>query len=158
MKKKLIYKEIEIDKRYGNNQGKLLKEVIGTLMHSFPQMLFISLPFVALFLKVMYTRYKQFYYVSHAIFTIHFYIFVFIMMLITIGISKFKNFTNLDWLSYINGLIAIIILFYLYKAMRNFYQQLRAKTILKYFLFLFSFSLLTIFLLITFFFVSIFQA
>ena len=121
------------------------------------RMLFISLPFIALFLELLYIRHKQFYFVSHAIFTIHFFIFVFIMMFGIIGVSKLKNLVNWDWVGYINGVITIAIFFYLYKAMRNYYGQRRAKTILKYFLFLFSFFILILFLLTTFFFVSIFQ-
>jgi len=155
--KKLVNKQIEINEKYHNDQNKLLEAIINTLLHSFPQMLFISLPLVTLFLKLLYIRRKKFYYVSHAIFIIHFYIFVFIVMLINIGVSKLKNYTNLDWIGYINGLLALAIFYYLYKAMRNFYQQRRGKTILKYFIFLFSFLLLIVFLLGIFFFVSIFK-
>lgn len=156
-KRKLIYKYIDINSRFANDQAKLLKEVVSTFIHDFPQMLFISLPFIALFLELLYIRHKQFYFVSHAIFTIHFFIFVFIMMFGIIGVSKLKNLVNWDWVGYINGVITIAIFFYLYKAMRNYYGQRRAKTILKYFLFLFSFFILILFLLTTFFFVSIFQ-
>lgn len=155
--RQLIYKGIEVNQKYGNDKGKAVKSLIEDLMHHFPQMLFVSLPFLALFLKLLYIRRKDFYYVSHAIFAIHFYIFVFIAMLVSIGISKMENFTGWDWMSYINVLISLIVFFYLYKAMRNFYKQRRAKTILKYFLLLFSFLFLTIFLFLVFLFISIFQ-
>jgi hypothetical protein len=120
-------------------------------------MLFISLPFVALLLQLLYVRRKNFYYVAHAIFTIHLYIFVFIVMLIEIGISQLTGVHSLGWLHYINVLLTIAIFFYLYKAMRNFYEQRRFKTILKYFLFLFSFFILIIFIFIIFAMVSVFQ-
>jgi hypothetical protein len=155
--KKLRSKQLGMNEKYNHDQNKIFQAVINTLMHSFPQMLFISLPFVALFLKFLYIRRKKFYYVSHAIFIIHFYIFVFIVMMVNMGVSKLKNFSNLDWIGYINGLLALAIFYYLYKAMRNFYQQRRGKTILKYFIFLFSFLLLIVFLLGIFFFVSIFK-
>lgn len=155
--RKLVYKEIEMNDKYRHDQGKLLTAVITAFIHNFPKVLFISLPFIALFLRLLYIRHKQFYYVSHAIFSIHFFIFVFIMMLIPIAVSKLWVLLNWQWMGYFNGLIAVIILFYLYKAMRNFYEQRRAKTILKYFLFLFSFLFLSTFLLILFFFISVFQ-
>jgi Protein of unknown function (DUF3667) len=151
------FKEIDINEKYKNQQGKFVTDFINSLMHHFPQMLFVSLPFAALFLKLLYIRREQFYYVSHAIFTIHFYIFVFITMLITILITKMQGWLNWQWLGFVNGLLALLIFFYLYKAMRNFYQQRRAKTILKYFLFSFSFFFLIIFLFTVFGFVSIFQ-
>ena len=157
IERQMIYKGIELNQKYNNDQHKELTALINSLMHHFPQMLFISVPFFALFLKLLYTRHKDFYYVSHAIFAIHFYIFVFIAMLLSVGISKMKNLTGWNWMSYVNVLITIIVFFYLYKAMRNFYRQRRFKTILKYFLLLFSFLCFTIFLFVIFFFVSIFQ-
>ena len=126
-------------------------------MHHFPQIRFISLLFVALLLKLLYIRRKKFYYVSHAIFTIHLYVFVFIAMLFEMGISELKDLCGWNWLKIINSLFIMVIFFYLYKAMRNFYGQRRFKTIIKYILFLFSFLFLTVFLFIIFAFVSIFQ-
>ena len=111
----------------------------------------------ALFLQLLYVRQKNFYYVAHAIFTIHLYIFVFIVMLIEIGISQLTHVHGLAWLNYINNLLTIAILFYLYKAMRNFYEQQRFKTILKYILFLLSFFILIILLFMIFALVSAFQ-
>ena len=155
--KMMVRKGIEFNNKYRNDQGQTLKAFAELLMHQFPKMLFISLPFVALLLKLLYIRKKQFYFVSHGIFTLHFYIFVFIAMLLSIGISKLQSLPNMDWLSYVNGLLTVAIFFYLYKAMRNFYQQTRGRTILKYFLFLGSFLLLIIFLFILFIFISFLQ-
>lgn len=157
IRRHINYKEIDINEKYKNQKGKFTTDFINGLMHHFPQMLFVSLPFAALFLKLLYTRRKQFYYVSHAIFTIHFYIFVFITMLATILVGKLQGWLNWQWLGYINGLLTLLIMFYLYKAMRNFYQQRRGKTILKYFIFSFSFFFLIVFLFAVFGFVSIFQ-
>ncbi len=151
------YKLIEIYKKYGNEQGPVITAIVSSLIHHFPQMLFISLPFVALFLKLLYIRHKKFYYVSHVIFTIHVYVFVFIAMLLELLFSEIKIFSNWGWMNYINVIIALVIFFYLYKAMRKFYEQRRAKTILKYFLLLFSFLFLTIFLFVIFLFISFFQ-
>ncbi len=155
--RQVVYKGIQLNQKYNNDPEKELTSLINSLMHNFPQMLFVSLPFLALFLKLLYIRQKNFYYVSHAIFVIHFYIFVFMAMLVSLGISKTEHATGWDWLSYINVLITIIVFFYLYKAMRNFYNQKRVKTVFKYFLLLFSFLFLTFFLFVIFFFVSIFQ-
>jgi hypothetical protein len=157
LKRQITHKEIELSEKYQNQQGKFFRDFLESLIHHFPQMLFISLPFVALLLKLLYTRRKKFYYVSHAIFTIHLYVFVFIVMLFEMGISEIKDLSGWNWLNIINNLFAMVIFFYLYKAMRNFYEQRRLKTILKYILFLFSFLFLIVFLFIIFAFVSIFQ-
>lgn len=157
LKRQFTYKEIELNEKYQNQEGKFFSDFLRSLTHHFPQILFISLPFVALLLKLLYVRLKKFYYVSHAIFTIHLYVFVFIVMLFEMGISELKDLCRWNWLNIINNLFSIVIFFYLYKAMRNFYEQRRFKTIIKYILFLLSFLFLIIFLFIIFAFVSIFQ-
>ena len=157
LRRHLTYKEIEINKKYSNQQGKFFSDFTNSLLHHFPQILFITLPFVGLLLQLLYVRQKKFYYVAHAIFTIHLYIFVFIVMLFEIGISQLSNIHGLSWLEYINDLLTIAIFFYLYKAMRNFYEQQRFKTIMKYVLFVFVFTILITFLFIIFALISVFQ-
>ena len=157
LERQLVYRQIELSKKYGSNRNTALSAVIGSVVHHFPQMLFISLPFAALILKLLYIRRKKFYYVSHAIFTIHVYIFIFIVMLANLGISKLQKYTEWKWMSVLNVLLAGLILFYLYKAMRHFYGQGRGKTILKYFLLLLSIFCLCITIFILFLFISIFQ-
>jgi hypothetical protein len=157
LKRNLTYKSIAINNKYHNQSAKLVTDFLNSLLHHFPQILFISLPLVALLLKLLYIRHKQFYYVAHAIFAIHLYIFVFFAMLLLIGISRLEIIVNGNWVNYVNGLITIIVLFYLYKAMRNFYQQRRGKTILKFFLFSITFFFMILSLFVFFAFVSIFQ-
>jgi hypothetical protein len=156
-KRHLAYKQIELTEKYRGQGGKFISDFIQSIMHHFPQILFVSLPFVALVLKLLYLRQKRLYYVSHAIFTIHLYIFVFIAMLFEIGIQQLDKLGDLSWISIVNNLLTLVILFYLYKAMRNFYEQRRFKTIVKYVLFLFSFFILIVVLFTAFAFISIFQ-
>lgn len=153
----LTYKSIEINTKYRNNEGAFLSEFVSSLMHHFPQILFVSLPFVALFLKLLYIRHKKFYYVSHAIFTIHLYIFIFIILLLGIGLEQLNNLIKWRAIDVSISLLALLILFYLYKAMRNFYEQKRFKTIVKYILLLVSFLFLIMLLFSIFSVISVFQ-
>jgi hypothetical protein len=155
--RKLTYKNIEINEKYHDNKGMAAVNLIDKLQHSIPQMLFVLLPLFALFLKGLYIKRKNYYYTDHAIFTVHFYIFVFIEMLLIFGINKISAVTGALWLQYINLTLVLVLLFYLYKAMRNFYGQNRFKTILKYFLLLFSFLFIGFFLFIIFFLISVFE-
>ncbi|MCW3093255.1 MAG: hypothetical protein JWP81_4324 [Ferruginibacter sp.] len=132
--KRLIYKEIEVNEKYHHDAGEFLSSLIPTFLHRFPQILFISLPLFALFLKLLYVRRKEYYYVSHGIFSIHFYIFVFIAVLLSFGLGELKETFHWEWLKYFQQLLGAAIFFYLYKALRNFYQQRRAKTIVKFLL------------------------
>ena len=132
IERQLIYKEIEMNKKYHNSGKGVFTSFVSVFIHSIPQMLFVSLPIFALLLKLLYWRRKEYYYVSHGIFSIHFLIFVFIVMLMIIGIGQLREILHWEWLVYVQRLLGFGIFFYLYKAMRNFYQQRRAKTIVKF--------------------------
>ncbi len=131
---KLNYRKIELNAKYGGDSNKMQSDILSAFQHSFPQMLFVSLPLFALFLKLIYFRHKSFYYVSHAIFSIHLYIFVFIALLAIIGLNILEGHYSWGWIGYLIGFIYIWMFYYAYKAMRNFYGQGRVKTFLKFFL------------------------
>jgi len=134
------YRKIEISGRYEKEGGNLVRELISNNMHNWPKVLFISLPLFALLLKLLYFRHKQFYYVDHGIFTVHLYIFSFLILLVFFGVNALKTFTGWHWLDWLILLIVLYPFIYYYKAMRRFYAQGRGKTILKYIiLFILSF-------------------
>ena len=141
--RRLIYKTIEINSKYGHDKGEFWTEIVKSIMHRLPQLLFISLPLFALLLKLLYIRRKKFFYVDHGLFSIHLYIFLFISILVLFGLNKLNEWLDWRFLNILYGLLVTSIFFYLYKAMRNFYGQRRGKTILKFLLLiLFSFILL----------------
>ena len=132
--RQINYQTIDINVKYNFDKQKINAAFKSTLFHSLPQMLFISLPLLALLLKLLYFRRKQFFYVDHAIFSIHFYIFVFIAMLFLFGMSKLNEQVHWGAITFLSVLSYLGLFFYEYKAMRNFYGQRRGKTILKFFL------------------------
>ncbi|MEO6730675.1 MAG: DUF3667 domain-containing protein [Ferruginibacter sp.] len=134
LERKIIYKEIEANQKYQNNSNLFLSSFLSAFIHSFPKMLFISLPIFALFLQLLYKRQKDQYYVSHGIFSIHLYIFIFIIMLLMFGLSELRKITHWEWLGYLRGMLGISIFFYCFQAMRNFYQQGWGKTFVKFLL------------------------
>jgi Protein of unknown function (DUF3667) len=140
LKRIIESRKIEISKRYEKEGSNLVRELISNNMHNWPKVLFISLPIFALLLKMLYFRHKQFYYVDHGIFTVHLYIFSFLILLAFFGVNAFKTFTGWSWLDWLILLIVLYPFFYYYKAMRRFYGQSGGKTILKYIiLFILSF-------------------
>jgi Protein of unknown function (DUF3667) len=140
LKRIIEYRKIEISKRYEKEGSNLVRELISNNMHNWPKVLFISLPLFALLLKLLYFRHKRFYYVDHGIFTVHLYIFSFLILLIFFGANALKTVTGWVWLDWLILLIVLYPFFYYYKAMRRFYAQSRGKTILKYIiLFILSF-------------------
>jgi Protein of unknown function (DUF3667) len=148
LKRRINIKKIELSERYKNEQGNLFRELISNYIHNCPKVLFISLPLFALLLKLLYVRRKQFFYVDHGIFSLHLYIFSFLILLILFGIGELRTYTGWGWLNWITGALVICTFIYYYKAMRRFYGQGRAKTVFKYILlFIMSFVVqLTIFI------------
>ncbi|HMK04783.1 MAG TPA: hypothetical protein VK489_11350, partial [Ferruginibacter sp.] len=91
------------------------------------------------------------------IFSLHFYIFIFIAMFVLFGLGKLNDQLGWSLITIIEILLGVGLFFYLYKAMRNFYRQRRTKTILK-FLILCFLLLIVLFLLFTvFLFFSLFK-
>jgi hypothetical protein len=145
LKRRIVVRVIAIEERYSRERGEFINELAGNFVHNFPKMLFISLPVFALLLKILYIRRRQFLYVDHGIFAIHLYIFSFLILLIYFLFSELKTDTGWDWIGWLTVPIVIYPFIYYYKAMRLFYGQRRAKTIIKYILlFILSFIVLLI--------------
>jgi len=142
----MIYKELELNEKYHHNRMEVILAIKEALMHSLPQMLWISLPLLALILKVMYVRRKQFYYVSHIIFSIHLYVFLFIAQLILLSIAKLNTTLHLDLLSFLFGALVLGLFVYEYLALKNFYQQGWTKTFLKFLLINISYIIMLVLL------------
>ncbi len=131
---KFIKKQILIDKKYRYEEGVFKKIIRDKFLHGLPQMFFITLPIFAFVLQLLYIRRKEFYYTDHSIFSIYHFIAVFIIWLLVLLISKLQAVVHWGFLGYVILALLLGILFYLYKGMRNFYQQSRVKTILKFIL------------------------
>ena len=155
--RQLIYKQIDINNKYKNDPNQIGKAFQNTLIHSLPQILFVSLPLLALILKLMYVRRKQFYYVGHGIFSLHLYIFVFIALLVMFGLNALNNYIHWDLITIIVGIMIFGLFVYEYIAMKKFYQQGWFKTFMKFLLtnLLFFFVLCLVF--VVFVFLSLFK-
>jgi hypothetical protein len=139
LKRTLTRKVVAASEEYERDPQRFKEKFWENWLHSFPKILFWSLPFFALILNILYfRRKKQFYYVDHGIFTIHFYIATFLLLLICMMLSILTDWVGVHWLQIVTDILITVVciynLIYLYKAMRGFYKQRRAKTILKYFI------------------------
>ena len=113
-------------KKFKSN--KVNKEIIDYFYEKLPFLIFLSLPILTLMFWLVYIR-KKINYTEHLVFSYTFFTFMFIYMIIFNIIDIINN--NLA------GIIAgfcfsIVFPIYFYKSLRNFYQQGRWKTILKF--------------------------
>lgn len=146
--RRLQKKQIEIDEKYRENPDEAVKKLAESVLHRLPYMLFVSLPLFAWILKMVYFRRKQFYYADHGVFTIHLYVFTFLLLMVIFGFNKLENLTGWGFLSIVSVILFLGLFFYLYKAMRKFYGQRRGKTVVK-FIIVSSLSLLMMIILFT---------
>ncbi|HMQ89827.1 MAG TPA: hypothetical protein PKB07_19650, partial [Flavilitoribacter sp.] len=141
---RLVFKQIiKVNKEVRN----LPNFVIGKLIW----MVILMMPALAVILKLLYIRRKR-YFVEHLIFSFHYHAFAFLVFSIIMLIFYFGGKGNENMESYILGLILpMVILLYLFIAMKRVYQQGFIKTFFKYsflnfsYLFIFIFSLLLTF-------------
>ena len=150
-------KLVGINEKYKGKESKLFSDIGNIFLHSFPYLLFVSLPLYALFLKLLYVRRKKFYYADHGVFLIHIYIFTFLFLLLFFVVNKLADSIQWGVFDFLKGILVLTGLFYTLKAMRNFYDQRWGKTILKFILFNFLCSVTAIILFSLFAMFSVFQ-
>lgn len=145
--RKLQRQNLILKEKYPSSKA-LISKILDVFAHQFPKMLFVSLPLFALLLFLLYARKKQYYYADHVVFTLHFYSTVFILIFLAICLNILLDWSGLyviqtsESKNYLNGAIrteyvSLIIGYYWYHSLRNFYGQSRRKTILKFVLQLF---------------------
>jgi len=157
LKRQVMKKALSVIKKYNGDWEDILKEFFEGFLHRIPYLLFLSLPFFALILKLLYSRRKDFFYSDHAIFTLYHYIFSFIILFLIFAVTRLIKWTDWNWLAWVIAGLSIYWWIYLYKSMRHFYGQRRGKTILKFLLLnvIGFFAFILLFLVFVFF--SIFQ-
>ena len=98
-----------------------------------PNMLIVLMPFFALLLKLLNLRWKEFYYVDHFVFSLHFHAFGFFLLII---LAPFQQYFQTG------QYFMIGLLIYLYLALRRVYKRTRIRTAAKTFLLFISYGLL----------------
>ena len=125
---------IDIDRKFREDPDNAARQLADSILHRLPYMLLISLPFFALILKLVYMRRKSFYYADHGVFTIHLYVFSFLMLLLVFCFDKLGNVVPSKLQTILIVLSFLTMVFYLYRAMHVFYGQSWWKTFLKFFI------------------------
>ena len=126
------HREIELNARYKGDQKAMWRDLLEKFVHTFPYLLFISLPLYAFYLRLLYIRRKQFQYVTHGVFLIYLYIFTFINLLVYFGLNQIHESMDWDWVGWLEAAVLLYGVWYAYKAMRKFYGQGTGKTMLKF--------------------------
>lgn len=123
----LLVRMLEVNERTGNvkNFTELLQD---NFLHNLPKMAFLFLPFVALWLKLLYVR-SGIPYMHHLIVIIQSYNLTFLLSAIAICLSFIPGLEGM--ISY----LMLILALHFFLTLKSFYQQSWKKTILKSILF-----------------------
>ena len=135
-----------LNDKYGDRPGLAIARITDVFLHKLPTILFVSLPLFAFLLLLLYIRQRNYNYVNHVIFSVHYYIFCFLSFLAFFAADKLGNVTGWGIFGAIKFVLFFLLLIYLYKALRNYYRQARFKTFVKYSLLTFIFSILILML------------
>ncbi len=100
-------------------------------------MMLLMMPFLALFLKLLYVR-RDFYYVDHIIFSLHTHAFTFLIFSILILLETYLP----EGISDNSGYILLGLFIYFFIAMKRIYGQSKRKTFVKLLLFMFFYFIL----------------
>ncbi len=118
---------------------------VRQLMNNIPLMLLAMMPFLALFMKLLYVR-ENWFYVEHFVLNFHHHAFAFLLMTILFILPKNGPLEILFFP------VIIAILIFLYLTMKRYYGQGYGKTFLKFVAFnvfyLFSFLIVLLITLI----------
>ncbi|MBV9962036.1 MAG: DUF3667 domain-containing protein [Parafilimonas sp.] len=112
----LIRTNIKLKSEYGSRSNVVVAE---NFEHSIPKLMFVLLPLFAWFLYIFHSR-KNFYYAQHAIFSVHFHSFMFLLLLV---LSLLKWIMPFDISSYAALLCVLIAFIYLAVALKNAFHQ-----------------------------------
>jgi hypothetical protein len=120
-------KLLKINLKGVSGQKEFLTKLIETFLHNIPKMLFFLLPVFALLLKLLYFRRRQFYYVDHAVLSLHYFSMIFLLLIISNYI-----FDPIFNTSIFTSFASVWIGVYLLLAMKRLYQEGWLKTTLKF--------------------------
>jgi hypothetical protein len=153
---KLAKQGITLNQKYKGDKFEIGKAVLEQFQHYFSRILYISLPIFAMFVWILYRRNKEHYFVDHLIFSIHIYCAFFIILFIVKIIDNVYEYLLHKPFTIFDISISSVLLFYLYKSLRNHFHQSRSKTIFKFIIlniltFILMGTLMMAFLLLSFF-------
>ncbi|MCU0420277.1 MAG: DUF3667 domain-containing protein [Cyclobacteriaceae bacterium] len=133
----MTHKGMELMNKFKNDDRAINRAFLEIFLTNLPKMVFLLMPLFALLLKLLYIR-KDFFYSEHLIFTVFFYDFLYLVGSIMLLVNL------VDWLEWLDLVALVWLLIYLYKSMRQVYGQSRAKTVIKFLILAFAFSVVLV--------------
>lgn len=132
--RKMNYRVIELEKKYSDTGRSFGGEFDAALRANLSKVFFVLLPIAALILRLLYFR-RDYFYTEHLVSSIFVYNFLFIMGIVNLLVRLIPG---MSWFSLLALLISLV---YWLIFMKRVYRQGWPKTVMKYVLFIFGFTL-----------------
>jgi hypothetical protein len=101
------------------------------MKHNLPRALFLTLPIMAAFMKLLYRRPER-YYVEHLLFLLHDYTFIFLWLSV---FTLCNWFVTVDWINQtLSALLTFYLIYYYFRATRRVYPEGVGSTVAKFML------------------------
>lgn len=144
-----VKKTLEVKAR--NTNEELIKKFKESFVHNFSKTLFIYMPLFAFFLWLFHGK-KRWYYFDHGIFTLHYFSFILLIILIVFLFSKFLSLFGTSAISdSVKGVVDLVaflwMFYYFFPAHHRFYGETRLISFVKS-IALFFINIILIFIII----------
>jgi len=117
-----------------NTKMEIFEKFKESFIYNFPKVLFIYMPLFAFFLWLFHNK-KRWYYFDHGIFTLHYFSFLLLIILLLFLIDVMLMATGLKVLDYLNTAIHFIgivwMFYYFFPAHHRFYGETRVISFVK---------------------------
>jgi hypothetical protein len=125
----------EMETLHEGDENKAASNFLNELYHKLPQLLFLSMPFFALFLKLLYFRSERKLYAEHFVFSLYQYSYLYCIlgayMLFNYGFSNLA-----EGYQYVAGYVTVAFIIYMFIylafAMKRFYIDRWIMVIIRY--------------------------
>ena len=129
----IVKKGLEVKEK--NTQAEILEKFVEGLQHNFPKALFIYMPLFAFVLWLFHGK-KRWFYFDHGIFTLHYFSFLLLSILIVFISNKIINcFVDNTFTTTLKAIIKIVgyswMFYYFFPAHHRFYGETRFISFLK---------------------------
>ena len=130
---RFIEKFYQIKDKYEGQKG-FVQAFGEEVLNRLPQVLFITLPLLALILKLVFIQRKHYWYIDHLIFILHIATSFFILLFVQKGLELLALNTGWSFISFISGLLGLSWMIYYLISFKRFFEKGWTKTLLLFFL------------------------
>lgn len=138
MERRFMQQLSDLRARYKSDEVAMLKAGADKFLKALPQLMFASMPFMALFISLLYFRNPRSSLVYNGIWVMHVYTAMYLIILMIMAAAHLYALLGWQLLDLFQLFFGLYLLYYIYKSLRVYFGQTRAWAV-------FSFSALTVF-------------